>query len=269
MIFSTVISTCILGIFLMICSGCNIQQKLLYYPSPTVPSEKLLVAAGLRFWPSPAGDYRGLAGSSEIRRAKGTAIVFHGNAGTAVDRAFYVKPLGALGYRVILAEYPGYGGRKGTPGEKAFVADARETVRLAIEQYGGPVYLLGESLGGGVAAAVVRDESLKIDGIVLITPWDSLLAVARSTYPLLPVRLLLKDRYDNIGNLGEFRGRIAVVGAERDEIVPLRHAADLYDSISGSARMMRVIKGAGHNDWPVFIDARWWQEIMDFISGAG
>ncbi|HKZ18210.1 MAG TPA: alpha/beta fold hydrolase, partial [Geobacteraceae bacterium] len=246
-------------------SGCNIQYDLLYYPSASVPSEEVLSAHNLRFWPSSVMDYRGLAGTNEMGGAKGTVIVFHGNGGTAVDRDFYVKALGALGYRVILAEYPGYGGRKGDLGEESFVSDAGETVRLAFEKYGGPIFLLGESLGCGVAAAA-GDRAVKIDGLVLITPWDTLLSVAKSHFPFLPVKLFLKDKYDNIGNLKSFEGRIAVVGAGRDRVIPVRHANDLYDSLPSTAKKMWTLKAAGHNDWPGFMDMALWKEIMDFVS---
>lgn len=152
----------------------------------------------------------------------------------AADRTYYTAALGALGYRVTLAEYPGYGARKGKLGEAAFVSDAQATIRLATEKYGEPVFLLGESLGCGVAAG---DRALKIAGILLITPWDTLLAVAKSKFPLLPVSWFMKDAYDNIENLKGFRGRIAVVGAERDEIIPIRHAHELYKSLPGSKKM--------------------------------
>jgi pimeloyl-ACP methyl ester carboxylesterase len=161
-----------------------------------------------------------------------------------------VKALGPLGYRVILAEYPRYGGRKGELGEKAFVNDGSETVRLAFTKYGEPLFLLGESLGCGIAAAIARETSVKI-GIILITPWDTFASVAQSAFPLLPVRHFLKDKYDNIENLRSFKGRIAVVGAERDEIVPIIHAKKLYDSLPGTAKRMWIIQGAGHNDWPM------------------
>ena len=264
---STIINnTFILMLGAMILSGCNIQYGLLYFPSAAVPSEKMLSADNLRFWPSSVRDYRGLVSGNEVRDAKGTVIVFHGNGGTAVDRLFYMKALGALGYRVILAEYPAYGGRKGELGEESFVNDARETVRIAFEEYGGPIILLGESLGCGVAAAVAGDTSVKIDAIVLITPWDTLLSVAKSHFPFLPVKMFLKDKYDNVGNLKSFEGRIAVVAAGRDRVIPVRHASDLYDSLPGGAKRMWTIKGAGHNDWPGFMDMALWKEIMDFVS---
>jgi pimeloyl-ACP methyl ester carboxylesterase len=249
-----------------ILSGCNIQYRLLYYPSSSPPSEQSLKADQIKPWPSSIADYRGFIAADEGGYPKGTIVVFHGNGGTAADRAFYVKVLGPLGYRVILAEYPRYGGRKGELGEKAFVNDGSETVRLAFAKYGEPLFLLGESLGCGIAAAIARETSLKIDGIVLITPWDTLTSLAQSKFPFLPVRYFMKDKYDNIENLRVFKGRIAVVGAGRDEIVPIVHAKDLYDSLLGTARRMWIIQGAGHNDWPMATSTSWWREIMDFVS---
>ena len=249
----------------MIISGCDLQNKFLYYPGSSAPSEESLKADNLRRWPSSAGDYRGLVVANDVGGPKGTIIVFHGNGGIAADRTYYLKDLGTLGYRVILAEYPGYGGRKGELGEKAFVHDAVETVRLASEKYGGSLFLLGESLGCGVAAAVVAVTPVKIDGIVLITPWDTLRSIAHEKFPFLPVRMILTDSYDNIGNLGFFKGRIAVVGAERDEVIPLAHARKLYESLPGSTRRMWIMQGAGHNDWPNHVNSMWWKEIMDFL----
>lgn len=243
--------------------GCNLQQRMLYYPSPYVPSEKELAAARLRSWPSRL-DYRGFVGTRDISPAKGTVVVFHGNAGTADQRAYYAEALAPLGYRVILAEYPGYGSRRGELGEASFVADARETIRLASEQYAEPLIVLGESLGCGVAAAAANDPSLGIGALLLITPWDTLLAVAKSLYPLLPVGLFLKDKYDSVENLRSFRGKIAVIGAERDEILPLRHAVALYDSLSAPKKMW-ILKGAGHNDWPMAVDENKWREFMEFL----
>jgi alpha-beta hydrolase superfamily lysophospholipase len=170
-----------------------------------------------------------------------------------------------LGFRVLLAEYPKYGGRPGKVGEKPFVADGQETVRLAYEQYGEPLYLLGESLGCGVAAAVAKQTSVPVTGIILITPWDTLASVAKSLFPFLPV-FLLTDKYDSIGNLQSFKGKISVVGSERDEILPIRHAHNLYQSLPEGKKRMWVIKGAGHNDWPFYADAALWKEMTDFVK---
>jgi pimeloyl-ACP methyl ester carboxylesterase len=247
-------------------SGCDLQNKFLYYPGSPAPSEESLKANNIKRWHASSSDYRGLVAANDVGGSKGTIVVFHGNGGIAADRTYYLNDLGFLGYRVILAEYPGYGGRKGKLGEKAFVSDAGETVRLASEEYGGPLFLLGESLGCGVAAAVARVTPVRIVGIVLITPWDTLVSIARTKFPFLPVRLLLTDRYDTIGNLGSFKGRIAIVGAGRDEVIPLAHARNLYDSLTGTARRMWIMQGSGHNDWPMHVSPAWWEEIMDYVG---
>jgi uncharacterized protein len=249
-------------------SGCNIQNDFLYFPDASRPSEELFKANHLKLWQVSAKDYRGLIAFSEIaNKPKGTVIVFHGNAGKAADRTYYVEALSSLGYRIILAEYPLYGGRKGALGEKVFVADGAETVRLAFEQFGGPVFLLGESLGCGVAAAVAARTQVRIAGIILVTPWDTLASAAQSKFSFLPVRLFLTDKYDSISNLKSFRGKIALIGAERDEIIPISHAKRLYDSLSIVGKRMWIVKGAGHNNWPRYTQASLWKEITDFMEG--
>jgi uncharacterized protein len=242
------------------------QNKFLYFPSSEMPSTKLLTADNMKLWPMSSADYRGLTADHDAPAPNGTIVLFHGNGGTALDRGFYLKPLMELGFQVILAEYPKYGGRPGKVGEKPFVADGLETVRLANNRFGEPLYLMGESLGCGVAAAVAKQTSVPIAGLILITPWDTLTAVAKSLFPYLPVTLLLTDKYDSIGNLQSFKGKISVVGAERDEILPINHAHKLYQSLSEDQKRMWVIKGAGHNDWPLFANALLWKEMTDFVK---
>lgn len=250
----------------MLLGGCDMQNKFLYFPSSEVPLERMLASVNMKFWPQAADGYRGLTSSIDASALGGTIVLFHGNGGTAFDREFYLEPLIKLGFRVILAEYPKYGGRPGKVGEKPFVTDGLETVMLAYKQYGEPLYLLGESLGCGVAAAIARQTEVPIAGIILITPWDSLAAVAKSLFPFLPVKLVLTDKYDSIENLKDFPKNISVVAAERDEILPIRHAYNLYENLPEGRKKMWVIKGAGHNDWPFYADASLFKEITDFVK---
>jgi len=252
-------------IFIAAFCGCELQTSMLYYPDSYLPSQNELAANQIQFWPYGSSNYRGFIGTVTTGNAKGTIVVFHGNAGTASERAYYVNTLASFGYRVILAEYPGYGARKGALGEMPFVNDAIETLRLVSEKYGKPIYLLGESLGCGVAAAVARETPVQISGIILITPWDSLLAVAKEKFPWLPVRLFLSDTYDSVQNLKAFQGKIAIIGAERDEVIPIRHAQTLYASLVVNKKMW-TIKGAGHNDWSELVDRSWWEEVTNFIG---
>jgi hypothetical protein len=141
------------------------QRKLLYMPGEFRLSEKRAIDEGLHYWPSFEG-YRGFIGSETSVEAKGTILVFHGNAGTAYHRNFYARALSIQNLRVILAEYPGYGGRAGHPSEDVLVKDALETIRLAYQEYGEPLFVWGESLGGGVvySAVNIKDKPQKIVG---------------------------------------------------------------------------------------------------------
>ena len=241
------------------------QNRFLYFPSAEWPSARMLEHENLKLWQATVSDYQGLVAVHEAPTPNGTIVLFHGNGGTAFDRGFYLKPFMELGFRIILAEYPKYGGRLGKVGEKPFVADGLETVRLAYEQYGEPLYLLGESLGCGIAAAIVKQTSVPISGIILITPWDTLASVAKSIFPFLPVKLVLTDKYDSIENLKSFKKKISLIGAERDEILPIKHAINLYNALPEGKKKMWIIEGAGHNDWPFHINASLFREMTDFV----
>lgn len=253
-------------ILILLLGGCNMQNKFLYFPNDEWPSASMLASENLALWQATGADYRGIISAESKAAPNGTIILFHGNGGTAFDRSFYLEPLTLLGFRVILAEYPKYGGRPGKVGEKPFVADGLETVRLAFAQYGEPLYLLGESLGCGVAAAVARQTSAPIAGLILITPWDTLALVAKSLFPFLPVNMLLTDKYDSIGNLKDFPRNISVVAAEHDEILPIKHAQNLYANLPEGRKRLWIIRNAGHNDWPFHADATLFREITDFVK---
>lgn len=240
------------------------QRSLIYYPSEYKPSTELALQKNLRFWPT-YGDYRGFTQAVEPVDIKGTVIVFHGNAGTAYHRSYYADALSRNKLRVILAEYPGYGGRDGEPSEAAVVSDAHDSLRLANETYGEPLYLWGESLGSGVVASLVAQTEIPIKGLVLLLPWDSLANLAQEHYWYLPTRWLLLDDYNSIDNLREFEGNIAVMLAEKDKVIPTQHGRKLYESLNTNKKLL-IFKGAGHNSLPMQTGMSWWKEVSDFVA---
>ena len=242
------------------------QDRLIYLPQRASVDE-MQRASGLRAWPD-AGDLRGLIGepAETDPPPRATAIVFHGNAGHAGHRRFYVDALRPLGVRVILAEYPGYGARGGAVGEASLVADAEQAIVRAHRAFGAPLVVVGESLGAGVAAAAAARRPGLVAGLLLITPWDRLEHVAAHHYPWLPVRWLLRDRYDSAANLAAFAAPVLVVVAERDEIVPARLGRALHAALGGPGRLV-TIAAAGHNDWPGGVDAAWWRDVLAYLLG--
>lgn len=255
----------ILGYLVLVAFLFLMQRRLLYMPEPAEPAPAWLAEQGLAFWPEANDRFRGFLGTGAPGDARGTMVVFHGNAGAAWHRGYYADALQPLGFRVVLAEYPGYGGRPGEPAEASLTRDARETVSRVRAQFGDPVYVWGESLGAAVAAAVAGHDKSRVAGVVLITAWDSLARLAQTHYPYVPARWLVRDRFDSVAYLEHYNGPVALVVAARDTMVPREHSMRLYQSIS-TRKNLWVMDEAGHNSWPTAPGHPWWREVSDFIQ---
>ena len=264
MLFKFIASIVVIYLFLTVILFFT-QRKLLYFPTTNLPTKQFLKTEGLQYWKVKDNDYYGFISLKPKEKAKGTIIIFHGNASMAHDLYYYSRALTARDYRVLLAEYPGYGARTGKLSEAVLVSSAREIVNSIYREYGEPIYLWGESLGSGVVAATVADSSLPVAGIALITPWDTLSNLAQHIYWYFPVRWLLLDKFDNVENLKSFQGKVAILVAEKDEIVPPQFGFNLYNSIENDKKLW-TFKNAGHNSLPIDSNEAWWQEVLNFIS---
>lgn len=254
---------CALGMVLVLLAFALFQDRLLYFPAPASVGE--LAQGKFAAWPS-AQDFRGLV-AEPVGTVRGTAIVFHGNAGHAGHRTALAQALNTQGLRVVLAEYPGYGprhGPRGTLNERSLVGDAEQAIVLAQQRHGAPLLVVGESLGSGVAAAAAARQPDKLAALMLITPWDRLAQVASFHYPWLPARWLLHDRYDSAAHLASFDRPVMVVVAELDDIVPTRFGLALHAALPGRKRL-EEIRSAGHNDWMGHVDEAWWRKALSFL----
>jgi pimeloyl-ACP methyl ester carboxylesterase len=254
--------------YLIIVAGMySLQDFFIYHPERSNPQTIAQVAKGknLRLWPDTVDTYRGFVSEANAKIPRGTILVFHGNAGNALDRIYYATALNRLDYRVVLAEYPGYGARPGKVGEQQFTTDAVETIRRVQMDFGGPIFLLGESLGCGVVCAAVAKTAVSIKGVALITTWDTLPNLAQALYWFLPARWIVKDRYDNVANLANYRGPVAVILAGQDEIIPNRLTRRLYEALPDPKRLWEF-PPAGHNSWPSGSQEPWWGDMMNFLD---
>lgn len=152
------------------------------------------------------------------RPSRGLLLVFSGNA---EDPDWRLRHLGAFVDDLDVATfyYRGYGPSGGRPGEAALVADAvlahdQLVARLRPRR----VMAAGFSLGSAVVAQLARRRPL--DGAVLVTPFDSVAAVAAALYPWVPVRRLLRHPFRSDAALAELDLPVAVIAAERDQVVP-------------------------------------------------
>jgi uncharacterized protein len=222
--------------------GC--QRALIYYPS-SAGLETLKALAdreGLLPWHNASQDFIGW----RSREDHGVPVlILHGNAGHAFHRSDLVSRLRKAGIvsPIYILEYPGYGARKGTPTEETLIAAALE----AIDLLGQKTILLGESLGSGVACEAASRRQPLVAGLLLVAPFDSLVSVAGKHYPLIPVGLILKDRYQSSRALQGFRGPLAVIMAEEDAIIPADSTRRLFESYQGPKQLWRIPQ-SGHNE---------------------
>jgi pimeloyl-ACP methyl ester carboxylesterase len=226
-----------------------LQRRLIYFPDTAVPPVGSVLPGAreitlrtedglvLGAWHVvPTGADRGI-----------TVLVTPGNAGSRALRAPLARRLAAKGFAVLLLDYRGYGGNPGNPSEHGLIIDAR-AARACLLSCGVPAQRLiyfGESLGAAVATRLAAEAPP--GGLVLRSPFTSLAAVGSRHYPLLPVRLLLRDRFPVTKLIGQVRVPTLVVYGSADTIVPPEQSAAVAAAAGGPVRAVEVL-GADHND---------------------
>jgi alpha-beta hydrolase superfamily lysophospholipase len=242
------------------------QRRLMYFPFGENPKVLAMRAEkeGFTAWTNAQGGLMGWIRTSRVTSTNTRAVlVFHGNAGSAVDRTFLADTLqGGQDLDVYLVEYPGYGGRPGIPTEESLFAAAREAFDAVATK--GKVYLVGESLGTGVASHLAGTCSSNVAGVFLIAPFNNFAAAARSHYPIFPTSLILKDRYASDVFLRSYTGPLAVILAGHDEVVPNHLGRKLFDGYAGPKKLW-VNETASHNSLSELNDTTW-LEVLAFFA---
>jgi fermentation-respiration switch protein FrsA (DUF1100 family) len=178
------------------------------------------------------------------RKGLPTLVFFHGNGDNLGGAVAATRMLGAAGYGLLLPEYRGYGGNPGAPSEAGLYADG-EAALAWLGQHAVPVQqtvLLGNSLGSGVATELAMRH--QVAGLVLISGFTSLADVAAAQIRFAPVRLLLRDHYENAAKMPKLGTPVLVLHGADDTLISVSHATEL----AGLARHGTLITmlGVGH-----------------------
>jgi uncharacterized protein len=242
------------------------QRRLLYQPSQESEQAALARASrlGLTAWRDGAGAFLGWR-ADPVARPRARVLVLHGNAGSALDRAHYVEALAPHGLDVFLLEYPGYGPRPGAP-EIASLTRAAAGAIDALAADGVPVWLLGESLGSGVAGRAFAERPALVGGLLLVTPFADLATVARARFPLVP-SALLRDRYAPARDLATFDRPAVVLVAGKDEVVTAEEGRRVFAALRGPKRLYEDPE-ATHNTLDLDAEGALWGEIVSFLASA-
>lgn len=210
------------------------QRSFVYFPQPAAdPTHQLVLQMG---------GTRVLVAHRPHPGPK--ALIYFG--GNAEDVSLTRADLAALlpNTALYLLHYRGYGGSEGTPSEAAIRADAQALHALVAQRHSA-ITVVGRSLGTGPAVHLAATQP--IQRLVLLVPFNSLLAVARGAMPWLPVDLLLQDRWDAAAEAPRVRAPTTIVAAANDSVVPPRHAEVLHRAFHPGVAELVVAADQGHN----------------------
>jgi len=209
----------------------------------------------IRGWMLPARA-TGLTGD------KAPVVIYFG--GNAEDVSWTLSdPHWPDDWAVAAFNYRGYGASEGRPGEKSLLDDAlviHDFMARLDDVDRDRIVVFGRSLGTAVAAFVAGRRP--VAGAVLVSPFDSMVALGRHHYPYLPVSLLLRHRFDSVAAAREASAPMQAIVADADTVVPLVRSRALYDAWAGP-KQWEVVPGTDHNNLaepPVF-----WECVAAFL----
>tara|TARA_Y100001970_G_scaffold266851_1_gene356066 strand:- start:227 stop:1027 length:801 start_codon:yes stop_codon:yes gene_type:complete len=158
-----------------------------------------------------------------------TLVLFHGNAGDLSNRIYKLNELNKLDINILLISWRGFSGNKGSPTEKNLYEDAEAAIKWLNEKKveNNQIILYGESLGSGVAVEIGKKNNF--NGIILESPFTSVENSAKIYYPYLPVKFILKDRYDSINKIDKIRTPILIMHGKKDDIIPFSMGKELFE----------------------------------------
>ncbi len=158
-----------------------------------------------------------------------TILFLHGNAGTLENRIHKINHFRDMNINFLLVAWRGFSGNKGKPTEENLYEDARSAVKW-LESKGikeNNIIIYGESLGTGIATEIAQNKNFA--GVILESPFTSMIEAAKNKYPYLPVKFLLKDKYESNKKIKNIQSPILIMHGKVDNIVPFYMGKKMYE----------------------------------------
>lgn len=228
--------------YLLLCLGLFVlQRKMQYFPTPPL----LVKDAHAVSFKHREITLRGWLANPEQENA----LLYFGGNGEQIEQNLSQFRHWFPHHSVYLIPYRGYGNSEGAPSEAGIVGDALFLFDQ-LSQTHPKVTVMGRSLGASVAVQVAANRP--VDRVVLVTPFDSALAVARDLYWMFPLSLLMRDPYRSDLWAPKVTAPSYVVIAAEDEVIPLKRTQALMEALAPNLKWSREIEGAGHNTLSMF-----------------
>ena len=235
------------------------QDELVFLPRPLHAEN----AAGLKDLQLRVPRPGALLHGWQINPGKQRLLLYYG--GNAEEVSHLAREFAQLGdYSTLLLNYRGYGLSSGAPGEQALFGDALwvyDQLHHILGYRPRQVILVGRSLGSGVAMHVASQRN--VDGVALVTPFDSLRAVAAVHYPWLPVSLLLRHPFDSLDAAPGVTAPVQFLLAESDSVVPPDHSERLAAALPARPRV-DTLRGTAHDT--VMTGPAFWSALRGFLD---
>jgi uncharacterized protein len=240
------------------------QERMIFFPQPTASGIEKSYASHAVTLRHGEVDLKGWLFKDRISPNQPLIVYYGGNA-EDITLNFYSLDRFATG-SFLFMNYRGYGGSGGRPTERDLCEDALFILDTVIKKEGidpDHVILMGRSLGSGVAVYVAARRN--VGGIILVTPFDSLTHVAQIHYPIFPVRLLLKHRFDSASIAPTITIPALFVTAANDQVVPARLASQL-ERLWGGPTTNVTVAGTDHNT--IETSPVYWEAINTFLRSG-
>jgi fermentation-respiration switch protein FrsA (DUF1100 family) len=197
-------------------------------------------------------------------KARGAIVLCHGNAGNIAMRIPLSRSFLEMGYDVVLFDYRGYGASSGVPTEEGTYRDAEAAWEWTRAAGFEPerIVACGESLGGAVAVELAGRR--KVGALILEDTFTSLADMGARVYPWLPVRLILRIRYDSISKIGKLDVPTLVIHSRADDLVPFEMGEQLHQAARGPKLFLET--GGAHAGGGFTNRAEWRSAVRAFLE---
>lgn len=183
--------------------------------------------------------------------SKGLIIYSHGNARALDDWAWVNQDFLGLGYDLLIYDYRTFGKSKGELSESNLYSDTRHIIKEMSKSYEmEDIVLYGRSLGASMATQMATEFAAKC--LILETPFSSMLSMAHASIPFIPVRYVLRYKFNNKRKIKSLKCPVHILHGTTDELIPLRHSKKLFKANGNPASSLTIIEKGTHNNLSQF-----------------
>ena len=206
------------------------QRNLMYHPDENnYFNDKLSVdIEKIKVQTQDGLDLLGWFHEKDIKKYK-TILYFHGNAGSLENRIHKLNHFRDINVNFLIIAWRGFSGNQGKPSETGLYEDGESAIKWLVKKGVDEknIVIYGESLGTGVATHLSQNK--KFAGVILETPFTSMIDAAKKFYPYIPVSLLLKDKFENKNKIKNIKSPILIMHGEKDQIVPFEMGRKMFE----------------------------------------